>query len=107
MRGPLAVFQDGLVEREPPKNLVDYVNGFRRCLYVAVEVARKNLAGAQTNMKRLYDCKAERCEFSPGDQVLALVPFQVSPFQARLAGPYTVESKVSTPKEEIISTVSY
>lgn len=31
VRGPLAVFQDGLVEREPPKNL-DYVNGFRRRL---------------------------------------------------------------------------
>ena len=34
VRGPLAVLQDGLVESEPPKNLVDYVQGFRRRLYL-------------------------------------------------------------------------
>ena len=103
VRGPLAVLQDGLVEREPPKNLVDYVNGFRRRLYVAVEVARENLSGAQIKMKKLYDRKSKYREFSPGDQVLALMPLQVSPFQARFAGPYTVSRKVSD-QNYLIST---
>ena len=95
VRGPLALLQDGLVESEPPTNLVDYVNGFRRRLYMAVEVARKNLEGAQANQKRQYDLQAEHRQFSPGDQVLALLPVQVSPFQATFAGPYTVTKKVS------------
>lgn len=38
VRGPLALLQDGLVVSDPPKNLVNYVNGFRRHLNAAVEV---------------------------------------------------------------------
>lgn len=55
VHGPLAIQQYGLIDSEPPKNLVDYVNGFRHRLYVAVEVANKNLEGAQANQKKLYD----------------------------------------------------
>lgn len=32
-------------------------------------------------MKKIYDCRTERQEFSPGDQVLALLPMVGSPFQ--------------------------
>lgn len=84
VRGPLALLHDGLVESKPPKNLADYVNRFRRRLYVAVEVARKNLEGAQTIQKRLNDRGSEQRQFCPGDQVLALLPLQASPFQANL-----------------------
>lgn len=50
--GPLAVLQDGLVQSEPPKNLVDYVNGFHHLLYVSVHVTKKNLEGAQAYQKK-------------------------------------------------------
>lgn len=46
-------------------------------------------------MKRLYDRKAEVRQFSPGDQVLALLPVVSSPFQAKFLGPFTVLRKLS------------
>ncbi len=41
------------------------------------------------------DKKAERRQFSPGDQVLALLPVVSSPFQAKFHGPFTVLRQVS------------
>lgn len=29
VRGPLAVLKSGCIDTEPPKNLIDFVNGFR------------------------------------------------------------------------------
>lgn len=95
VRGPLAVLKDGLVDSDPPRNIIDYVNGFRHRLYTAVEKAHENLECAQSKMKKRYDLKAERREFSPGDLVLALTPLVSSPFQAKFSGPYVVESKIS------------
>ncbi len=56
VHGPLVVLQEGLVESKPPRNLMDYVNRFRHCLYVAVEVVGKHLEGTQANQQKLYDC---------------------------------------------------
>lgn len=95
VRGPLAVIKDALVDSDPPKNIIDYVNGFRHRLYMAVEKARENLSCAQLKMKKRYDLKAERREFSPGDLVLALTPLVDTPFKAKFSGPYVVERKVS------------
>ena len=95
VRGPLAVFKDDLTVADPPGDLVEYVNGFRHRLYTAVERARENLGCAQSKQKKLYDRRAERRQFSPGDQVLALTPVVHSPFQAKFTGPYVVERQVS------------
>jgi transposase InsO family protein len=95
VRGPLAVLQDDWKNSEPPKNLLHYVNGFRNRLYAAGELAKEKLAGAQHKMKRLYDRISEQRTFSPGDQVLALLPLVGSPFQAKFTGPHTVVKKVS------------
>lgn len=46
-------------------------------------------------MKATFDRRAEQRQFSPGDQVLALLPVVGSPFQARFCGPFTVEKQVS------------
>ncbi len=46
-------------------------------------------------MKQIYDRQAERRQFSPGDQVLALLPLIGSPFQARFTGPHTVLKQLS------------
>ena len=45
--------------------------------------------------KLKYDGQAELLEFSPGDQVLSLLPLVSSPFQAKYCGPFTVLRKVS------------
>ena len=51
VRGPLAVLKDGLEETKPPVNLIDYINGFRRRLFLAWKCATKNMSKAQTRMK--------------------------------------------------------
>lgn len=61
----------------------------------SVNVARKNVEVTQVIRKQQYGCRSKHRQFSPGDQVLTLLPLQFSPFQAKLAGPYTVERQVS------------
>ncbi len=95
VRGPLAALKGGLVPAEPPRNLIDFLNGFRHQLFRAGLLAREKLGQAQVKMKAQYDRGTVRHEFSPGDQVLALTPLVTSPFQAKFTGPYTVSEKVS------------
>lgn len=57
---------------------------FCRRLYSAVELAHE---GAQVKMKQLFDRQSEKHQFRPEDQVLAIVPLERSPFQAKFAGP--------------------
>ncbi len=52
---PLSVLREGLGEEDPPQNLVEYVNGFRRRLFFAGLSAQKNLAVAQEKMKNHSD----------------------------------------------------
>ena len=95
VRGLLAVLQDDWKVAGPPNNLIDYVNSFRHRLYCAMELAKVKLGSAQKKMKRLYDRRAEQRIFSPGDQVLALLPIVGSPFQAKFMGPYTVVKQLT------------
>ena len=57
VRGQVASLFDCETSK-PPLALTDYVNGFRRRLYVAGKLARENLQRAQIKMKRGYDRKA-------------------------------------------------
>lgn len=57
-------------------------------MYVAGELAREKLPTAQEKMKLVYDRRAERRQFSSGNQMLALLPTVGSPFQARFTGPH-------------------
>lgn len=95
VRGPLAVLKDNCVDTDPPKNLVDFVNGFRHRLFKAGCMAREKLGASQTKMKKWYDRRAERQEFTPGDQVLTLTTIVGLPFQAKYTGPYIVREKIS------------
>ena len=90
----LALLKAGWVDVEPPKNLIDFVNGFRHRLFVGGGMAKRNLQMSQNKMKKTYDRRIECQEFSLGDQVLALMPVVSSPFQAKYTGPYTVAEKV-------------
>ena len=95
VRGPLSLLKDGLQESEPPVNLIDYIDGFRRRLFLAWQCAAKNLGKSQARMKKVFDRKAEPRLFSPGDQVLALLPIPGSPFRARFTGPHVVVRQVA------------
>lgn len=57
--------------------------------------AQKNLAVAQEKMKKHFDKHAENRVFTPGDQVLILLPSSGSSFCAKFSGPYTVLRKLS------------
>lgn len=103
VRGPLSALSGNWVKPQPPKNLIDYINGFRHGLYTAEELAKEKLASAQGKMKHLYDCDAERHIFSHGDQVLALLPIVSSPFQAKFTGLHTVLKQISE-QNYVIST---
>lgn len=103
VRGPLAALADHWRETEPPKNLIDFVNGFRHRLYTAGNLAKEKLTSTQVKMKSWYDRNTERRVFNPGDQVLALFPIIQSPFQAKFAGPYMVVKQV-TEQNYVIAT---
>ena len=92
---PLAILSDQWRGEDPPRNLLDFVNGFRHRLYAAGELARDKMERAQGKMKKLYDRRMERWVFCPGDQVLSLLPIIGSPFQAKFSGPHTVITKIS------------
>ena len=95
VRTPLSVLGSELGGTESPESLADHVQGFRRKLFLAWKMASKNLGRAQKRMKTLCDRKAVVRVFSPGDQVLALLPIRGSPFEAKYLGPYTVNRQVS------------
>ncbi|KAL2091618.1 hypothetical protein ACEWY4_013881 [Coilia grayii] len=103
VRGPLTVLKDGLQEAAPPVSLIDYVEGFRRRLFLAWKCAGKNLLKSQGRMKKYFDRRAEVKLFSPGDQVLALLPIPGSPFRAKFSGPYTVIRQV-TERDYVVAT---
>lgn len=88
VRGPLTLLHDGVAQPEPLSDIREYVDGFCRHLYLAGEIAKKNLVTSQRKMKTLYDRKAETHRFTLGDKVLALLPIISSPFQAKFTGPF-------------------
>lgn len=103
VRGPLAVLSNAALPEEPPQSLIQYIQGFRRRLVLAGELAKEKLEKTQEKMKGWFDRKSEIRMFSPGDQVLALFPLPDSPFCAKFLGPYTVLRKVSD-QNYILST---
>jgi hypothetical protein len=54
-------------------------------------MAKEMLSSSQERIKGIFDWRTEPRHFTPGDQVLALLPIVGSPFQAKFyKGPYTV-----------------
>ena len=90
VRGLLSVLHDEWTDSDPPKNLADYVLGFRRRLFSAWRLAGARLGESQIRMKKLFDRHTEHRVFAVGDRVLALLPIVGSPLQAKFAGPYKI-----------------
>ena len=95
VRGPLKIVQERLIGNvDETVTILDYVSEFRDRLNRARDMARKNLVKAQAKMKRMFDRKAEERSFSPGDEVLVMLPLPSQPLSARFAGPYKIVEKV-------------
>lgn len=73
----------------PPK-LDRLCKWFQTMAIQGEEMAKENLHAAESEM----NCLGEWLEFSPDDQVLALLPLASSPF--RFSGSYTVAIKCPT-----------
>lgn len=52
---PLAVIRNGCQQCEPPHVLIDYMNGFRRRLFMAAKMARLRLRESQKKRKSVFD----------------------------------------------------
>jgi hypothetical protein len=95
VRGPLALVKEKwLGDDQPTESVLNYVVKLKERLRSACELAKKHLQAVQTEMKTWYDRKARSRTFTPGDQVLVLLPLSGQPLQARFSGPYVIESKV-------------
>lgn len=51
----------------------EYVDGFKKRLFEAVNLVKVNLKQAQSKMKCLYDRRTERSSLCVGDQVLPVI----------------------------------
>ncbi|KAK0135992.1 Retrovirus-related Pol polyprotein from transposon 412 [Merluccius polli] len=95
VRTSLSVLNAEFDQSKTPASLVEYVDGFRRKLFLSWKLACEHLSAAQGKMKQRYDRKAEARVFNPGDQVVALLPIPGSPLTAKYSGPFTIMRQVS------------
>ena len=96
VRGPLKLLKERWLNDDTKGlNLLEYVSTFRNRLRNACELARTNLKAGQSKMKRIYDQKAQRRVFDPGDKVLVLLPTMGNSLKARYHGPYKIVKRVS------------
>uniref|UniRef100_A0A8C2BUT8 Gypsy retrotransposon integrase-like protein 1 n=1 Tax=Cyprinus carpio TaxID=7962 RepID=A0A8C2BUT8_CYPCA len=104
VRRPLKLLSEQLLSKHPvSSNILDYVSAFQECLHKACEVAKAHLVTAQSKMKLRYDKTSVKRIFQPGDLVLVLLPVPGSALQAKLAGHYTVDKRLSD-TDYVIST---
>lgn len=96
IRGPLKLLSEQLVAvNRAPVLVTEYVSSFRERLHHAWDMAKKHLSNAQMKMKLRFDKKSVNRTFNPGDRVLVLLPVPGSVLNAKFAGPYKVEQKLS------------
>ncbi len=97
-RGPLKMLQEQLISQShsvTDKNVLDHVSSFHERLHSVWKLARQSLESSQSQMKSRYDKRTVQRSFEPGDQVLVLLPLPGSTLQAKFAGPYGIEEKLS------------
>ncbi|XP_076037679.1 uncharacterized protein LOC143023085 [Oratosquilla oratoria] len=96
VRGPLKALKESWLLENSVTPLVSYVVEFREKLKAAVRLANAHLISAQRKMKQQFDKKhkVEHREFRVGDKVLAFLPVQTHPFQARYDGPFQIVDRV-------------
>ncbi len=96
MRGPLKLLSDQLLSQSPkPVPVDEYVTSICEKLCKARDLAKLHLSATQSKMKERFEIKSVKRDFSPGDQVLVLLPTPGSILHAKFAGPYLIERKLN------------
>ena len=93
----LILFKEKSLDEDPEKiSVLKYVATFKKdTLFMAWQMAKRNLQESQSKIKVWYDRKAKSRCFKPGDRVLVLFPVVGNPLQAKYSGPYKVVKKIS------------
>lgn len=96
VRGPLCLMRERLLEKgEVDISVLDLVGDMRQRLMKGWKLAAENIGDSQDKTKLRHDLKARNREFTPGQEVLVLIPLQGNPLSAKFSGPYRVVRKVS------------
>ena len=104
VRGPLHVIRDQLLDSTEKRfSLFDLVSTVKVRMRRCKQLAEEQIIHSKERTKVWYDKRARHREFAVGDKVLALIPLQGRPMQAKFSGPYEVIKKIS-PTNYIIST---
>ncbi|KAL3863265.1 hypothetical protein ACJMK2_005030 [Sinanodonta woodiana] len=103
VRGPMQILQGLFIgEEDVRKSTGEHVVKMRENLADIGALVKENLLDRQEKIKALYDRDTRTREFSPGDEVLILLPSSSSKMKAQWLGPYYV---VSVPDRR--GTVTY
>ena len=102
VRGPLDILGESWVGSEKTdESVISHILSVREKLENAAELVQENSARAKAEQKRWYDRHARNREFTPGDQVLVLLPTSTSKFLAQWQGPYRVVRRIGDVDYEV------
>ncbi|XP_071944659.1 uncharacterized protein [Antedon mediterranea] len=102
VRGPLDIMKEmwtGTVTG--PQSVVSHVVKMRDRLTSMKDLVQENIELSQTRQKQKYDQKSVCREFSPGDEVLLLLPSSNDALEAKWQGPYKVLRKLGPVNYEV------
>ncbi|XP_033739131.1 uncharacterized protein LOC117326489 [Pecten maximus] len=96
VRGPLQALESIMTgEGDTPRSVVDHIVNIREKLQDVSQVVQNNLAERKAKVKVWYDKRATERSFSPGDEVLVLLPTENAKMLAHWKGPYRVTERVN------------
>ncbi|KAI3374507.1 hypothetical protein L3Q82_006322 [Scortum barcoo] len=102
VRGPLDVLEESWVgSQEKRTSVLAFVLQMRERMEQTTKLVRRNMEKAQSRQQTWYDKAARERSFSPGQQVLLLLPTAENKLLAKWQGPYTVLKKLSPTTYEI------
>lgn len=93
VRGPLTVLRDLWTDKTLPveeRSCYQYVLELRDKLEDCAEIAARNADISITNYKTYFDLKSQDRQFSPGDEVLILLPDDTKKLLVSWKGPFKV-----------------
>ena len=97
VRGPLSMIKEQWLNTpsDSTQTIQQYMEKLKRVLREVRKIAKENFKGQQFVMKKHYDKKSKVRKFKPNDLVLAYLPVQDSPLQAKFCGLYPVVENVN------------
>jgi hypothetical protein len=88
------------------KSVIEHVINARARLSEMRDIVGQILIDKQSKMKAWYDRNTGKRHFSPGDEVLVLLPTESSKMTATWKGPFRIVRKLSDVNYQVIMIVS-